>query len=126
LSCFNQAILIAPNVLINYINKGASLSLLGRHKEAIVVYDFILSLSPNHRIASTNKAIDLTALKKFDEAVCIFYQILGDHPEDVNCLNYLASIYIELGLRENALAINQEILNIDPVNGDAIARKDSN
>lgn len=124
LNCFNQAILIAPDNLQNYVNKGASLTLLNRHKEAIVVYDFILKFYPGHRIALTNKAIDLTYLKEYGQAVSLFYQVLSDYPEDINCLNYLVAIYMEVGLVEQALMINQEILNIDPVNKDAIARKD--
>jgi tetratricopeptide (TPR) repeat protein len=55
IACYDKALLLNPNYVAAYNNKGIALGNLGKSEEAIVCYDKALALNPNYVAAYNNK-----------------------------------------------------------------------
>lgn len=94
--------------------KGAALTDLNRHAEAIAAYREALAQNPNDPDANFNLAISSLALGRRDEAVTALERSLTLQPTMVKSLKLLASLALEGGQLENASHYLRPLFDSNP------------
>ena len=109
--------------VVFWSNKGASLSALGRHGEAIGCYDKVLVIDPRHAIAWGNKGYSLGALKRHEEAIGCYDKALAIDPRHAFALGRKGQTLAVLGRYEEAIGCYDKALAIDPRDADVLRNK---
>ena len=97
-----------------WIKKADKASRLGRHEEALALFDVVLSHNPHNAASWLNKGVALFNLKRYDEALEHFDQALQLKP------NYALACYSNgktltaLKRFDEALAAYDQALSLDP------------
>ena len=97
-----------------WVNKGNSLSSLGRLKEAIKCYDMALEINPQHAEAWFNKGVSLDSLGRFDEAIKCYDRALEINPQDADAWFGKAMAKDKLGLRLDAVQSYRRFIKLAP------------
>jgi tetratricopeptide (TPR) repeat protein len=77
LSFIMIAISVQPHNFQPLLNKGTTLSKLGRYEEAISYYDKVLAIKPDNVDALNNKGNALNSLNRYEEAISYFDKALA-------------------------------------------------
>jgi tetratricopeptide (TPR) repeat protein len=101
------------------LNKGAGLSQLGRHQEAISCYDRALELDPGLESAWTAKGVALGELKRLKEALTCYDRTLELNPDSADALSNKGVILRALKRIEEATACYDRALELNPYHADA-------
>jgi tetratricopeptide (TPR) repeat protein len=123
ISWYDKAIEIDPNYAKAWINKGMSLSKLGKYQEAIEYLDKAIELDPNRYLAWINKGYALYSLGKYEEAIEHFDKAIELDPKYANAWNGKAWLLANTNRNNEALPIAQRSLEIDPKNAAALDTK---
>ncbi|HLG15923.1 MAG TPA: serine/threonine-protein kinase [Blastocatellia bacterium] len=99
---------------LQLVNKGASLSKIGRHKEALVCLDRSLELKSDLLAALLNKGAALGGLDRYDEEVELMSHALTLYPESETLWLNKGAALRELDRREEAIACYDRALEIKP------------
>ncbi|MFQ6115395.1 MAG: CAP domain-containing protein, partial [bacterium] len=86
------------------------------YKEAVALYEKVLSLEPNDEIAQTNILYSVWGLNDYAEQIRVCKKLLEINPENVNALNDLAYAYQERGEYRKAIKAYNKVLDIEPDN----------
>ena len=95
-----------------------------RYGDAINDYDEALKLTPQQapRIHEQRAAVEMK-IQDYDKALADYSELIKLKPNEVRYLNYRAYIYELKNDLQNSLADDEKILQLDPNNQDAKARK---
>ena len=108
---------VNPKVLgVILTNKGAALQRLGKHEEALSVFNEALVNQPSYGPAYFNKGIVLKALGKNEDAVIAFDEVLRLSPGDYNALCGKCEVLVRAGHFEEALESAESAIALDPKN----------
>lgn len=97
-----------------FINKGISMTTLGRYHEAISLFDLALKTDPKLIEALSRKGIALISIGKYNEASDYFDKYLSVNPFDADVLNHKGSLLNLQGNREEALEYFDKALDTHP------------
>ena len=97
-----------------FVNKGISMTTLGRYHEAIAFFDLALETDSNFIEALSRKGIALIGLGKYYEAFEYFDRYLKINPRDAEVLNHKGSLLNLQGKREDSLKYFKKALDINP------------
>jgi tetratricopeptide (TPR) repeat protein len=95
-----------------------------RYGDAINDYNEALKLTPQQaaRIHEQRAAVEMK-IQDYDKALEDYSELIKQKPDDMKYLNYRAYIYELKNDLQNSMADNEKILQRDPNNQDAKARK---
>lgn len=94
--------------------KGANLSELGRHEEALACHNQALALNPDHAVLWGNKGSTLHSMGRYEEALACHDRALELEPGDYIAWHNKGSILDQLGHYEEALMYLNRALEINP------------
>jgi tetratricopeptide (TPR) repeat protein len=101
----------SPEVLLNY---GLVLNELGRHDEALVTFDLVLSIKRNSVEAHNNRGAVLERLGRDAEALACFERALAVKSNHVDALYNMASVLRKLTRYDEALKYFDRVLLLKP------------
>jgi tetratricopeptide (TPR) repeat protein len=115
-SC-NRAIEIDPNCVLAWVYKGMALLSLGRTAEALDCCSKALEIDPEHFQALNVKAFVLREDKKPEAAIECLEELLELVPvvSRPGILNNIAEAHIECGNYDEAMALLEQSLDVDPI-----------
>lgn len=94
--------------------KATSLYQLGRHEEALILYDEMLQLFSFDELTLFNKALTLTALDRIGEAIDLYRKLLRQNPAHTGALTNLATLLINQKNLADAEELLLKAISIDP------------
>ena len=97
-----------------WINKGVSLRILGKHQEAIVCYDRALEINPRDALAWSNKGFALSDLGKYQEAIICCDKALEINPRDALAWSNKGVALSKLDKYQEAIICCDKALEINP------------
>jgi tetratricopeptide (TPR) repeat protein len=95
-------------------NRGFSLSVLGKHDEALACFDKILEANPNHYMAWGNKGLVYHALGRHEEALACIEKVIEIKPGDGAAWSKKGLFLWGLGRKEEAKRSVEKAIEIDP------------
>jgi tetratricopeptide (TPR) repeat protein len=95
-----------------------------RYGDAIKDYDEALKLTPQQaaRIHEQRAAVEMK-IQDYDKALADYSELIKEKPNEIKYLSYRAYIYELKNDLQNSMTDNEKILQMDPNNQDAKARK---
>jgi tetratricopeptide (TPR) repeat protein len=100
---YQKGLILDPGQL-NLLNSlGVCQGQLGHHKEAIAVFNEVLSLAPDNLMAHFNKACSLTYTGLLEEAELAFLEAMKIDPDNFEVLFHLGKTALRLGHLDQAL-----------------------
>ena len=107
-----------------YQQRGYAAANEQRYGDAISDYDEALKLTPQQapRIHEQRAAVEMT-IQDYDKALADYSELIKLKPNEIKYLNYRAYIYELKNDLQNSQVDNEKILQADPNNQDAKARK---
>ncbi|MGB7062059.1 MAG: serine/threonine-protein kinase [Candidatus Zixiibacteriota bacterium] len=105
---------IARNEAEELNNRGASLSTLGKHSEALEYLARALEIAPSNASVWVNKGVALHALGRVLESVECFDKALSLVPNDATALNNKGICMVELDDRASAQTCFEEAVKLEP------------
>jgi tetratricopeptide (TPR) repeat protein len=95
-----------------------------RYGDAIKDYDEALKLTPQQaaRIREQRAAVEMK-IQDYDKALADYSELIKEKPNEIKYLSYRAYIYELKNDLQNSMTDNEKILQMDPNNQDAKARK---
>lgn len=115
LQLFQAATCMNPNNVLNLKQVGRSLYLLGRHKQAIKVYDEAISLAQEDWELYHNKGLCYLYLKAFEQAIDAF-QEANDIQRHDSTFMQLGKVYTLQEKYKEAVEVYMEALDFSPEN----------
>ncbi|MFC3194521.1 tetratricopeptide repeat protein [Marinicella sediminis] len=109
LDMYRQAVNLDPISPVIQSNIASILSEQGRHKDALAQYDRIIELVPDYPGAAGGKAAVYSNQGELDEAIRWQRIAIKKDPGNVSRKAELASMYVDLGLTEQAQSTIDEI-----------------
>src|SRR5215472_8343951 len=108
-----------------YQQRGYAAAKDQRYGDAISDYEEALKLTPQQapRIHEQRAAVEMK-IQDYDKALADYSELIKQKPNEIKYLSYRAYIYEVKNDLQNAMADNEKILNADPNNQDAKARKE--
>ena len=97
-----------------WIQLGIALENIGKHREAIEVYDEAIKIDPKNEDAWRKKGENLFLLGDFNAAIVASDKLLEINPHSATALNNKASSLYRLGRSNEALEIIDKAINLDP------------
>jgi len=107
----------------NWLNKGTTLSHMGRAEESLPCFDRAYDLLGNVHPILQNKGNVLRGLGRFEEALECYETVLGSNPKEEKCLRGKAYALGALGRHEGALDAWNDCLALQPGDTEALERK---
>jgi tetratricopeptide (TPR) repeat protein/tRNA A-37 threonylcarbamoyl transferase component Bud32 len=95
-------------------NKGVSLSVFERHKEAIYCFTNAVHVDPKHEMIHYNLGLSYSELGMIPEAIEAFKQEIKIQPNNAKCHYYLGEAYDKLNMYEEAVEACKEAKRIEP------------
>jgi serine/threonine protein kinase len=95
-------------------NKGASLGVLGRHKEAMRCFDEAVIIDHRNALVWNNRGAALGRLGRHEEAVVCYDKALEIDPRDSKAWFNKGNALVDLGRRVEAIGCYDKSLKIDP------------
>lgn len=108
-----------------WINKGASLSALGRHEEAISCLDKALEIDPTDTRTWSNKGIALDNLGRYEESITCYDNALETDPQNAAAWINKGFPLSKLSRHVDAISCYEKALAIDPQKANAWIGKGS-
>jgi len=109
----------------DYFNKGGALGDLGRHDEALEMFDKAIEINPQFDKAYYNKGLALGNLGRCEEAIEMFDKTIEINPQDAKAYYNKGVILGKLGRHEEAIEMFDNAIEIDPQNVSAYLNKGS-
>jgi len=100
---FSKAILIAPDYLVPYINRGNTYEKIGHDQEAIDDYNQVITMTPNHSIAYYDRGIVYQKLRQYQSALEDFDKAIYYKPDNPKYYYTRGTVYEKLGQYQKAL-----------------------
>lgn len=91
--CFRRAVALDRNSPDALKGLATALTAVGRHEDALAIYDGILRLCPRDRTARFNRAVALSRLRRFTEAEQAFAELLEEDEDFLKARYNLAALY---------------------------------
>jgi Flp pilus assembly protein TadD len=128
---FDKALETTPNDYLTLFNKATVLSDLGFKlrqqngktkeaddvsKEALRIFQQVVTLRPTYTDAKVYKAISLHDLGQLDEAHETLLSVLQAHPDHENALYYQAKVALDRNDEDTARTAITRLLELDPAN----------
>lgn len=123
LADYEEALKADPLNGENWLNKGTTLTHLGRNEESIACFDKAYDLLGNVHPILQNKGNTLRALGRFEEALRCYDIVLGSNPKEEKTLRGKAYALGALGRHEEALAAWESCLALKQGDREAAERK---
>lgn len=123
LADYEEALKADPLNGENWLNKGTTLTHLGRNEESIACFDQAYELLGNVHPILQNKGNTLRALGRFKEAIGCYDIVLGFNPKEEKTLRGKAYALGALGRHEEALAAWESCLALKQGDREAAERK---
>jgi len=108
--CFREALRYKPDVPEIHINLAATLTDMGRDREADASYRRVLQLEPGHPGATAGLAMLLERRGDFDAACALVDPLVGAGTDDVQLLLSHAALLRHKDRREDAVAVLEQCL----------------
>ncbi len=123
LAVYTRLSTVHPELAMAHFNRAYYLRRLGRLEEAVAAYRRAIDLGvENPAEAWSNIGIILGEIERHDEARRAFSTALAADPRWIPALYNFGLLHEEFGERESALNVYQQVLAIDPLYHDALAR----
>jgi len=103
--------------------KGAVLTNLGKHEDALEVFNQAIEINPKNDYALSSKGIALVNLGKHEEALEVINQAIEINPRDDIARLNKGAVLINLGKHEEALEVFNRALEINPKNDYTLLNK---
>lgn len=116
---FRKALAMAPRFTDAYLCLGHCLGLLGKHDEAIEVYDQALGNSPETAVVWNNRGNALLELRRYCDATESYSRALRLAPDFHDARVALATCYQALGEFSQARSACETVLKSDPRHAEA-------
>ena len=100
---FSKAILIAPDYLVPYINRGNAYEKIGYAQKAIDDYNQAIKMKPNYSVAYYDRGIVYVKLRQFQFALEDFNKAIYYKPDDARTYYTRGTVYEKLGQYQKAL-----------------------
>jgi len=107
----------------NWLNRGTTLSHMGRNEESLPCFDKAYDLLGNVHPILQNKGNILRSLCRFEEALSCYETVLGSNPKEEKCLRGKAYALGALGRHEEALSMWESCLALQPGDREAVERR---
>jgi protein O-GlcNAc transferase len=104
LACFDQILVLYPNVVEVLSARAIALAELGRYSEALTTYDRAIAIRPDYVDAHYNRALVLERLGRSEEALQACDRALAHAPTHLNALTNRSALLSTLGNHREALA----------------------
>jgi tetratricopeptide (TPR) repeat protein len=117
---YEEAIRLKPDESGFHFNLANALADAARPHEALQAMERALALRPGHAAATAGRIAILQTLRRYDEALVAAEDAAERMPRSTEVLGSLASILSHTGAVGRCIAVNRRILEIDPVNGNAL------
>lgn len=98
-------------------------SKLGKHKEAIKIYDTVLEINPQDCVALNDRGVALCQLERHEEAIEMFDRMLEINQNHIEALNNKGLALLQLEKYEEAIEMCNKLLEINPQDQLALNRK---
>lgn len=133
---FQDALVLEPNNIVIYVNKGAALNALLRYEEALANYEKALKLvnhvmrrdqyNDNTDVLYFNIGITLNHLERYEEAIVAFDKSIAlEFPGMYMCLVNKGNALINLNRIEEGLEMYRKAKSLDPTRELAIRKLES-
>ncbi len=90
------------------------LTCTNKKDSAIVFLEKAVRMAPEKKTAYVNLALAYRTVHKYDSAIRCYNKILQISPEEIRAKYAIADTYFESGNNAQALAINEEMMRLDP------------
>jgi tetratricopeptide (TPR) repeat protein len=108
----------------DWCGKGASLSFLGCHQEALACFDQALQMDPKLSLALYNKGnIMATVFRRYDEANALYDQALAINPKEFRAWSNKATMFWSMGRHREQFECCEKALAINPHDARALTLK---
>jgi tetratricopeptide (TPR) repeat protein len=94
--------------------KALSLASLGRHDEALVLFDLAVKHDPHSSTAWVCRGRALTGVGRIEEALSCFDTAIAQQPHEIDAWVEKGRVLAHLGRRHEALICFDEVLNVHP------------
>jgi len=111
---FDAALALDKAYLAALYNKAASLAALGRHEQALALYEKIVSTTPAFAAAWIGRGLSQSDLKRFDEAIVSFSKAIELDARNPTAPFNLGNALLALGRLEDGLARYDRAIELDP------------
>lgn len=98
---------------VNLYDWGVEMAQSGEPQKALDFFSKATDIDPDFIDARYNKAVTLYALGRYDEAQAEYETVLTAHPNDVDALNNLGTIYADKGNLDRAKELFDRALAVD-------------
>jgi tetratricopeptide (TPR) repeat protein len=112
--CYQQAVILQPDLATAHYNLGTILQSQERLHEAAACYERALSFQPNLAEAHYNLGNVLQAQEKLDEAIPCYQRALTIEPAKYDALHNLGNAFQTQGKLEDARCCYEQTLSIAP------------
>ena len=120
---FQEVVSLNPHNPEAYNNLGVAHALQSEWDQAEVAYQEAINQDPEHAGAWKNLAeVYLQQNDRLTEGVQILAAVIKKNPRDTEALSMLASCYEEVGDRDSAALLYEQVLEVDPGHALAAAR----
>jgi len=100
---FSKAILIAPDYLVPYINRGNTYEKIGHDQKAIDDYNQVIRIKPNHSIPYYDRGIVYKKLRQYLSALEDFNKAIYYKPDHPKYYYARGTVYEKLGQYQKAI-----------------------
>ena len=110
-----KAIELAPNDFTTVAGLAMRLKEFGREQEAVELFERAMRLSPKHPWwVSFGYGLALHLLGRKEEAEETYKKVIGLNPKNANTYARLSAVYVDLGQINQAKAVADEVLRLNP------------
>lgn len=120
LQCLDLALVLAPQAVDAWYNRGVTLNHMGRNLEAKSAYEKVLERVPSHLHATLNLGICQVALKGYKVALSLLAKVLLEQPDQGLAWYWQAMALMELERWDEAAASFEQACRLMPGNCDAL------
>ncbi len=113
-AAYTQAILIDPNYINAYNNRGLIYSSKGMYDRAIADFNKALEIDPKHISSYNNRALAYDNKGMYDSALQDLNKALSLNPDFLATYDNRATVYIHKGMFDQAIADCNKAIKLDP------------
>ena len=124
-TCYTNSIRLDQSETWSYINRGAALTVLNRHDDALEDYNKAIALDAKNSTAYMNRGNTLSRLGHHDEALMDYEKAIALDPKTVKVYNNRGSTLHKLGHFDEALNDYNKAIDLDPKYATAYSNRGS-
>ena len=111
---FTKSIVLDPNYIIPYYNRGSAYNDLQNYKESIQDFNKAIELNPNYGKAYNNRGVVYNALGEYQKAIKDFNKAIELNPHLITIFNNRGAAYNKLGKNEQAIMDFNKAVELNP------------